>query len=193
MRVIFKWFIALLLVILLSSGLYWLYFEYNLQPNQSNNQSGSPHINWIMHQATIKLTNKQGKIVAIIHSSQSHHQSQKNIIALQKPRAELFNQDSSHWHIQANQGYIDQNHQDITYLSGQVILHRHANSEKPAITLLTNNLTYNPKTDQAYTKQPVIILQPNAIVHSKGLRANLKTQKVQLYHESEVKFAHVAS
>ena len=196
LRVIFKWLIGLLILSIIIWGIYYLNLKNELasKPQSTSSKTTKPNsIDWVMHGTTVRLTNDQGKLAGIIHSQTSQHFQANNMVTMDQPRGELYSNEASHWHIQAQKGYIDRDKHNITYLKGHVILHRHPDAKQPAITLLTHAITYNPQTHQAYTNQPLTIIRPNAQLKASGLQANLKQNKIQFYNQTQTQYAHATS
>lgn len=188
MQAIFKWVISLAIISIIIASAYWLYHQHNsINGSQSESSaSNSLDIDWVMHHATIKLTNKKGQTAAVIHSQTNKHLKADNTIKLTRPEAELYSKQNNHWHVESDHGYIERDHQNLTHLEGHVILHRQKTARQTPITVLTDKLHYNPQTKIAYTNQPVTITRPNTLLHAKGLRANLKQGQIEFYHESQI-------
>lgn len=187
-----KWLIGLVaigLLIFLGLKLYQSDSQATLSSKHALS-STAVRIDWVMHHGTIKITNDQGQQIAAIHSLYSQHYPQTDITELTHLTGILQNQQNDQWHIQADKGYIDQNHNNRLLLYGHVIVHRQANANQSGLTLLTRALNYNPQTHQACTHLPVVITKPHATLHAQGFQANLKKNQIHFFHDTEIEYPH---
>ncbi len=68
--------------------------------------------------------------------------------------------------------------------SDHVVIYHAADNAAAQTTLQTDSLTIVPSLQQASTKDPVTILQPDAKVHGTGMMADLKLGTIQLLSET---------
>jgi lipopolysaccharide export system protein LptC len=123
------------------------------------------------------------------------HFAEDNRTELQQAHLTLHQQDGSLWSIKANRGTLFQETEQI-YLAGDVVIKRPPSTDSQAhtagreaqepsfsqsgITIQTERLHVDPKSQVAQTEDPVVISNPDVRVDAVGMKANLQTKSVEL-------------
>lgn len=181
-------------LIMLSLFSIWLV----IQVNQDGvvQQSLAPTVpNAYATQLTLTELDEQGHVKSRFYAVKATHYP-NNVTDLDVPRAILYNtidsrinntldvsgmleitntQDTPPWTIHAKHGQI-RDHGETLYLWGDVHVEQAKGPKNHATALTTSQLTYYPKTRQAYTKKVVHIKQSNGnTVDATGMKANLNS------------------
>jgi LPS export ABC transporter protein LptC len=159
-----------LLIIFITLNLVWLAFSqlhvFNTlkieEPHQLNFNALLSHVHWseydnqgiISHQFYAPLVKNISNHLNIIYS----------------PNLRLQN-DKETWQIKAKFAKTIEGLDTIELRKDVKIKHMDDKSKQPSF-LLTENLTYHPKTQEAHTKAPVTFNQGDNVIHSQGMDAN---------------------
>ncbi|MGB6977377.1 MAG: LPS export ABC transporter periplasmic protein LptC [Gammaproteobacteria bacterium] len=171
------WLLSMTLVLMLalSVGLI-LKFSPNRFP-LSDNQTNHPDT--FVVQATYLRLDPNGQLQSKFFIPKVVHYAKDNRSEFSSPHIVIYDQDKHPWVINAEHGQSQFGTQQIE-LWGNVKVQHFAVPQQPEVTLLTSRLKYFPEQQLAQTDQPVTIVQPGMVVHSLGLKADLKSASVLL-------------
>src|SRR3989338_8905012 len=108
----------------------------------------------------------------------------QDYILFKNPYIETYTDNRAPWQIRADQAISDQQGKKVV-LQGHVIIHELKQTDTPATTIKTSELTLFPRKSFATTDKSVAIYRPGVILHGIGLTANLKTGEYELKSQSK--------
>jgi lipopolysaccharide export system protein LptC len=98
---------------------------------------------------------------------------------LTRPHFTAMNEQTSPVHIQAQQGLVSSNGEEVYFTSG-VEVKREAGAEKDWLTIHTDYLHITPDQEIARTHKAVTIKTPAVLITAIGMEFNHRTQTVKL-------------
>lgn len=113
------------------------------------------------------------------------HYAKNDISHFTNPYITIYSKDGDQpWIVTANSG---QSYSGIAQvlLWDNVKIHEAPGPKNKELTMTTTSIVIYPKTQTTITNQPVTILQPGTVIHSVGLRANLKQGEVHLLSQAK--------
>ena len=122
---------------------------------------------------------KQGKPAKKVFTPEMHHFNNNNRNVFEHPLITLYREQEAPWIIKAWHGESINGSDKIT-LWKNVVLHQATSVNNPERTLTTHKLYYYPNKQYANTDQEVHIQQPGLSISSKGMRAYLDKNTVEL-------------
>lgn len=126
--------------------------------------------------------NQQGQLKCIIRSPKLIHYSKPDIAYLDHPNV-IFQDQPAPWHITADHGISENNHQKITLL-GHVVIRQFAGKQNVLTQLKTTKITIYPQRSLAVSQQPVFIIKGNTQIAGKGFTANFKHGTLTILHHA---------
>lgn len=111
------------------------------------------------------------------------HFPHKNTAQFTQPNLILYHTEHQPWYISADHG-ISRNGIGWVYLWHHVRLYQPPETKNLATTITTNSVTILPEESLAETSEKVTIKRPNSIVKATGMKANFKTNIVELLSQS---------
>ena len=143
---------------------------------------------WFMITAKATKTDETGQMVGRIQSPLLRHYTLDNRIAITMPFFILYDKDRLPWHITAEKSDIFQGKDQRIEFYGHVLVKQMPGKNSNEVTLMTEHFTYYPKTSQAFTKEPVTIMEPGATVHSVGFQADFKQSIIKFLSQSQTQY-----
>ncbi len=146
------------------------------KPLRSGTKDNNPSITTLLKVNALKFT-KEGHIEHQLNAPKlTHHTaSSKNVV--DSPIIHITRNEHP-WKITADKA-ITNKHNTKIILEGHVNIRQFEHGKKVS-QLLTSRLNYYPKTQKVDTKQDITYLSQGMTVHSKGLRADLQQETMEL-------------
>lgn len=123
--------------------------------------------------------NKEGGIQSRLYSPEMVHFPLNNSTDISLPHIIFYTQEGNPWDLTANNGKANYGINQIE-LWNNVVINRTQSKANEPLSLHTSELTVYPQLQFASTDKAVVIKQLESIIHSKGLKANLKTGILKL-------------
>ncbi|CAN5309119.1 hypothetical protein BH10PSE19_BH10PSE19_16650 [soil metagenome] len=111
----------------------------------------------------------------------------KDSINFEKPHVVFYNREEAPWHLYAMHGQSKEAF--TTLLFWDDVKLQQTPVDKPEVTITTSTLTVYPKKDLAITDQPATLITGQNTAMSVGVRANLKTEEVELLSKARGYYA----
>ena len=143
---------------------------------------------WFMIKAKATKIDETGQIAGSIQSPLLRHYTLDNRVAITAPFFILYDKDRLPWHITAEKSDIFRGRDERVEFYGHVLVKQMPGKNSNEITLMTEHLTYYPKTSQALTKEPVTITEPGATVHSIGFQADFKQSIIKFLSQTQTQY-----
>ncbi len=127
---------------------------------------------------TVMQFDTSGKLTHLLNTPLIQHIPQKNVYFIKKPHLILAEANQNPWEIEADKAkaFADR---EILLTSHVVIQQKQARDQKD-LKLMTEKITYFPKSKVATTSEPVTIQQAQNQVNAIGMRADLADNKIEL-------------
>jgi lipopolysaccharide export system protein LptC len=113
--------------------------------------------------------------------------SSKEILDFVKPHLIFYSQTEAPWHLYALHGQSKENFTTLLFWDNVKLQQTPTN--KPDVIITTSTLTVYPKKDLAITDQPVTLTSGQSNAQALGVRANLKTEEVELLSKARGVYA----
>lgn len=173
----------LLFAITLLGFLGWQYVQNDLdgagQYTHQKEQADS-----IMQDVTLITMGKNGKPKNQISSPKVMHYQQGDNTSFESPNIIMYQKKGMPWYISAQSGQSIAGFSTVI-LSKNVKFYRPPGPHNNTITLTTSRLSLFPHEEIAQTDQAVTMTQPGSVIKSVGLRAYLKSDRVELLSRAE--------
>ena len=127
--------------------------------------------------------NKQGDLHSHMTTTKIDHYAHMNSSRFENPTLMTYTDQHTPWHISAKHGKSHYGTKWV-YLWNNVIVHKSTEPNNPETTITTPGMTLLPPKTLAKTDQNVTITRPGSIVHSRGMRADLKQGVITLLSHS---------
>ena len=137
-----------------------------------------------MENVTATIMNKQGLPSLKVATPKMVHYFNNDITDILKPYVTIYRNTPQPWTINSDYAVATEGTTQIDF-QNNVVIHHPADTSNPVTTLQTTALTVFPDKQIASTDQPVVIQQPDTIVHGIGMLANLNDGTVRLLKEAE--------
>lgn len=126
--------------------------------------------------------NKEGRADSRVYAPRVEQHFDGNTV-FKQPRIKVFrNNEQAPWVISANYAKADKNFTSVKFWQDVLIQQRTPDNQNNIFK--TQYLEYYPKKNIAYTTDDIHYQQPGISIDSKGMRADLKTQKIQLLQQA---------
>lgn len=176
-------FSNLLVLALILTG--WsIYLTYDKKAT-SMNAAGNPDA--FMEDVAATVIDSEGSPVLKITASKMVHYAQNDSTDIVNPWVTLYRKTLQPWQLMAKHAKSLQGTKQII-LWDNVTVNHPGDEQNQKTTLHTPTLIVYPSQQIAMTQDPVIITQPNTIIHAVGLSANLATGAVKLLSEAKGEF-----
>jgi lipopolysaccharide export system protein LptC len=174
------WGIITLLGIMLSIWTTMLALhEDNESPNTTSSSADA-----FMQNVSAVFLDKEGKPSLKINTPEMIHYEKEDATLLTTPEITLYRKSPNPWYITAQYGKATAGIENVTFWQN-VVLHHAADDHNPATVIKTATLTFHPHQKTAETTDPIVMEQPNLIVKSVGMLADMKTGNIKLLSHTQ--------
>lgn len=171
-------FFSLLLVIALGFSFWAMHYHFQGRPPILSKRTETPDT--FMLKAAYMRFDKEGQLHDKISVPRMVHYQTNDVSDFNHPNLIIYGEKKQQpWHISADYGRSQHGAEQI-HLWSHVNIQQPNSPDHPGLAIATSSLVIYPKTQIALTDQAVTIKQPDAVVTSVGLRANFKTDQVEL-------------
>lgn len=171
------------LILLLGLALSWWLIRNNFEIHNSiaANQPNTP--DQYMLQMDYTRFNSLGKLQDKIYAVKIIHFQNQDSSLLTQPRLLSYTNEYN-WDITADHGTSINGNEQIL-LKDHVIIKRLTVADNSLMVIKTSSLTAYPYKQMALTNQPVTVEQPDSIINSVGMIANLKTGNIKFLSKTK--------
>lgn len=121
---------------------------------------------------------EHGNLKMSISSPRIEQFEDTNYATMNAPRARIFSEQATPpWIIEADEGSLRQDDDQVTLTGNVVVLRQTGDSEA---TLKTESLTLDNRQGTVYTDQPVTITEPFGVTQANGMRAWVNERILEL-------------
>lgn len=149
---------------------------------QKKNHSDEPDA--YMENIVAVIMNKQGSPSLKIEAPKMMHYAEDDMTYINYPHVTVYRQSPQPWYINSDHAEASYGTEQIVF-SDNVVIHHPADVENPDTTMKTISLTVFPDKKQASTDDPVIITQPDTVIHAVGMLADLNDGTVKLLSQAK--------
>ena len=142
----------------------------------------------IINQLTVQQFNDQGELSHYLHTPLMTHTPLENAHQLTTPHIIISQPNQPAWDIHAKEARALHNGQQITF-NHHVVIHQKQDEHRQETTFTTEELTYLPKEKLATTPKEITLVQAKNVVRSKGMKAYLADNHVQLLSNARGTYA----
>lgn len=139
-----------------------------------------------MTQLFVTLFNEQGAIKDKLSAHYWSYLPEKEISTLTQPHLTIFRPDGTQWFIHSKSGQVLQPNIgtiEKIILQKDVLLERKASAITTAVTIETEELSYQPKKNLATSSYFVRLMKPGMTITGIGLKAFLDKGSVELLND----------
>ena len=139
------------------------------------------------YQFTITSFNQAGNIDKHLIGNKLERFVDSDTILINKPTLTLHQRKNKVTIVTAETATSKQN--KVITLKQNVVIKEYSKKPKKLLTTLeTEKLDYLPNSQYLITNQPVTVKQPNTIIHSIGMQANLKTDTIEFLKQTQIDY-----
>lgn len=181
-------FISLMIVLIFGLATWSTLYFYHPQhaPTITNTQLPDA----FMEDIVAMIFNKQGKLSLKIVTPKMIHYTKNDTTELVSPQLTFYRKSPHPWYITSKYAKSIQGIDKVD-LWENVIIHHPADKYNPTTLIKTATLTVHPNEETADTLDLITLIQPNLIVNSIGMHADMNTGVIKLF--SQVRGEYVAS
>ena len=170
----------------LSTLVYFLFSFLKAQPTYTlDNNTLSNSVDTIITELTVQQFDETGQLAHYLYTPELQHIPLNNRHELKSPQIMIKQAMQPDWKIEANHAQTIHGAEQITF-TGNVIVHQDVKANR----LNTEELTYYSNQKLAISPTNVLFTQPGSTVQSKGMRAYLDKNYLQLLSQSHATFDH---
>jgi lipopolysaccharide export system protein LptC len=152
---------------------------------------GPPRSGYTLEQFTLDSYGVDGKLSVRLSAPQLQRREGDDSLYLNAPTFLLPPQNGASgapWHGKSQYGWVNAD-ATVMKLQGKVEIHRPASPQAEAAEVLTADVTAWPKQNALATQAPTQILGDTYKISGVGLKADLKTQRMELLSDVHANFA----
>ena len=171
-------FISTLLIVMLSILSFWIL--QNLERTERVARGPETHEpDYFLDNMVRTTTGEAGELVNVLRAERVEHFPDDDSTELASPHLEIYNGDAMPWHVIADSGWVSSGN-DVVLLHGEVEIWRTDKTGRRVYEVLTSELRVLPKEQYAETDSPTIIVGPETVTKSIGMRANFSHSRLEL-------------
>lgn len=136
-----------------------------------------------MENVTALVMDKQGKPSMKIVTPKMTHYIANDTTLLASPELTLYRKSPQPWYITSKKAKATQGVDNVLFWDN-VVIHHAADSNNPATLIKTTTLTVHPNAQLAETSELITLVQPNLIVRSTGMQADMNTGNIKLLSQA---------
>lgn len=125
------------------------------------------------------IINKEGAPALKIETPKMVHYLREDTTNITSPHITVYRDSPKPWHIHSDSATATKGINQIIFHDHVVINHDH-DTENPSTLIKTTVLTVFPNKKVAETNDPIILVQPDTIIHAVGMFADLNDGTVKL-------------
>lgn len=167
--------VSLIIFLLLAITVWWSITE-NYKDDQLQEVQGARYVEIFMNEFEITAMGDNGLPSHILNGAHLKRYNDSDETEVQQPVFNLF-QENGHWKINADTAIINDK-KDTIQLNNNVIMQQQ--NIEPAVTIRTQTLLFNTRTQIAQTQSKVKITQGKSLLKSKGMIFNNITNELEL-------------
>jgi len=137
-----------------------------------------------MENVSATIFNKAGTLSLKVTTPKLVHYVLNDTTYVLKPDVTIYRNSPKPWYINSDFAKSTGGSTQILFWE-HVLIHHPADTQNPITTMETATLTVYPDKEIAATDQPVIIQQPDTIVHAIGMLANMNDGTVKLLSKAQ--------
>jgi lipopolysaccharide export system protein LptC len=141
-----------------------------------------------MEDVVATIIDKQGHPALKIAASKMVHYPENDSTDIANPWLTFYRQSPQPWQLTAEHAKTLQGIEQII-LWENVVIHHPGDDQNQNTTLHAPTLTVFPNQQFAITQDPVVITQPNTVIHAIGMSADLASGAVKLLSEAKGEFS----
>ena len=167
--------LSLIIFLLLAITVWWSITE-NYEEEQLHQAKSKSYVEIFMNEFEITTMNENGSPNYILNGSHLQRYNDSDETEVQQPVFNLL-QENGQWKISADNAIINDKN-DTIQLNDNVIMQQQ--NIEPAITIRTQRLLINTKTQIAQTQTQINITQGQSLLEAKGMIFNNLTSELEL-------------
>ncbi len=137
-----------------------------------------------MENVVATIMNKQGSPSLKIEAPKMVHYVEDDTTFISDPHVTVYRQSPQPWYIHSDHAEATNGTEEIVF-SENVVIHHPSDIENPTTTMQTEILSVFPDKKEASTDRPVLITQPDTVIHAVGMLANLNDGTVKLLSQAK--------
>ena len=169
-----RWYLIVLMLLIV--GISWLLRAPSTRPETTAEPEPNQADYFLKGMESIS-TGPDGRIQHRLVAQSLIHYPDGDTTELQQPLVEIFQQDGSHWTVQAQQGHYSNDRREM-WLHGEVRIHQFGDQD--TLSLETESLRLLPDSRFAETADPVLLLGTGTRLQGTGMELYGKEQRLLL-------------
>ena len=129
------------------------------------------------------VMNKQGTPSMKVEAPKMTHYPDEDVTYITYPHVTVYRQSPQPWYINSDYAEATNGTEEIVF-TNNVVVHHPTDIGNPDTTMETTSLTVFPDKKQATTDKPVVITQPDTVIHAIGMIADLNDGTVKLLSQA---------
>lgn len=156
-------------------------FYYFSGKSKKLDSSGNQNINSTARNLLVTQTKDDGQLYAVVKATDLTQMMQQGRAEINHIQGELFNNGVVSTTFLAKKGLLSHDYEDVELLQ-DVTINQVALDKSPKLTLNTDYIRGNTKTNQIETNRPVQVTSPQAHFSSQSLKGNLSDGQYEFFN-----------
>lgn len=140
---------------------------------------------YYMDDATVYQLDKQGRLAYRLTSARSLHFANDSA-RFTDIHVHYLSGTDTYWNLAADKGRIPAGQRDIYLYDG--VTGKHPNDNGNLVHVTTDHAWVRPDADRVDSDAPAKAVQPGQVLEGRGMRINLKTNKLDILHDAHVTY-----
>ena len=174
--------ILILLISLVAITGYWV-TQHMAVENIASSLLKSDHMDSYAKKVMATAMDKNGQLAYQFYTPEITHYP-NNVTEFSSPHIISYHQSLKPWTLDAERGKAQEG-VDQVFLEGNVKLYKQADNKTRELIIKTNSITIYPRKEYLETKDTVTLTEPGIHITSRGVRAYLKENRVDLLSEAK--------
>lgn len=162
-----------------------VFYQHEIVSDDQARLTTPDNSDYYMDDATVYQLDEQGRLAYRLTSARSLHFPDDSARFTDIHVHYLAGTDT-YWNLAANKGRIPAGQRDIYLYNG--VKGKHPNGTGDLIRINTDHAWVRPDTDRVDSDAAVKAVQPGQVLEGRGLRINLKTNKLNILHDVHVTY-----
>jgi len=178
--------LAIVLLILVATGSRWWLIQ-TREDDRRANALPAARSEYTLDNFDLLVMDKQGLPSFQIAAPHLEKQPSDGSVQVRKPLMHLFEQGVKTWRIEAQNGWVSADGEQVK-LMGDVLMTKDMANQQEPLVIRARDLKIFPQKERVESSEAVQINRPGTQINGIGLRARLKPEKYELLSEVKVRY-----
>lgn len=166
-----------IIVVVVVAFLMWSVARVRFAPTSYQDAKAVVTIDTVINHLTVHQFNREGRLIMALQTPLVHHYPDSNNHELFTPHITVAEDNQLPWNIDAKKATVLPSGKQVIFYKNVLIVQK---QDAGSRVLKTEEMTYFPKENIAFSPLDVMFSQEGHVVYSHGMKANLAENNIQL-------------